>query len=351
MHAIPFFIVFLMPISAVVGLTLGGLWPLLTPILVFGAIPILDRFSGHDAHNPDAEQVAARDHNPLYRAALYLWVPAQLGVLGWGLLQARAGLSLGEGLALALCLGVISGGGGINVAHELMHHRSRLDRALAEILMYAVAYPWFCVEHVLGHHRRVATPADPATAALGTSLYAFLPRVLVGSVVSAWRLEADRCRRRGIAPHSLADRRLRYGIVLGVMVAALAAAGPAALALFGAQAIVAILLLETINYVEHYGLVREVGADGRPVRVAPVHSWNSTHRLTSWFLFQLPRHADHHAKASRPYWQLRTHDDAPMLPYGYPTMLMMAWVPPLWARTMDGRVATATARATRKLHA
>lgn len=340
MHAIPFYVVFLIPAAWVVGHALGGPWVLLPVVLIFGLVPALDAVLGHDRRDADPSEEQARARNPLYDLALFAWVPVQLTVLGLGLLRAVQGAGWAELAGLALATGILTGGGGINVAHELMHRVDPRHRALAEVLMLAVSYPWFCVEHVLGHHRRVATPEDPATSRLGESLYAFLPRTLWGGLRSAWGLERDRCARRGIRATSWRDRRTRYAVELAVLhLGVLALAGPAGWLFFLAQAGVAVLLLETINYVEHYGLMRADTGDGRFERVQPHHSWNSTHRLTGWFLFQLPRHADHHAHASRPYWKLRAWPDAPQLPFGYPTMVLVALVPPLWFRMMDARAA------------
>jgi alkane 1-monooxygenase len=254
--------------------------------------------------------------------------------VGWAL----SGAPVLDIVLLAVGTGVLTVGGGINIAHELMHRSRPLDQALAEVLMTSVSYPWFCVEHVLGHHRNVATPADPATARPGESVYAFLPRTLVGGLRSAWALERDRVRRRKLAPFGPRDRRTRYGAWLVLMYGTLAALGWQAVLFFAVQSLVAVLLLEVTNYLEHYGLQRAPLPGGRFERVQPHHSWNSAHRLTGRFLFNLPRHADHHAWASRPYWQLRHWPDAPQLPAGYTTMLIVALVPPLWRAIMDPRV-------------
>jgi alkane 1-monooxygenase len=278
---------------------------------------------------------------PLADVPLRLWIVVQVLVLGFTLWRIGEGVSGLEAAGLVVSMGLIAGGGGINVAHELMHRKARGDRALAEILMASVTYTWFCVEHVLGHHRNVATPLDAASSRAGETFWAFLPRVVTRSFASFWGLEATRIARRGIRAGSPADRRARYLAGLVALYAGLALIGWPAVLLFAAQSAVAITLLEVINYVEHYGLQRTEVAPGRYERVGPQHSWNSNHALTSAFLFNLPRHADHHANASRPYWALRAFPDAPELPLGYPTMVMIALVPPLWFRIMDPRLEAA----------
>ena len=178
-------------------------------------------------------------------------------------------------------------------------------------------------------------------------MYAFWPRTVGGGLASAWRLESARVERRGKA-WSLTDRRLRHPLLLvGTLALAVALGGVAGLVLFVLQSLVAITLLEVVNYVEHYGLQRAEVA-GRYERVQPHHSWNATHRLTNWFLFNLPRHADHHAWAHRPYMELRAWPDAPALPLGYPTMVLIALVPPLWFHIMDPRVAAVRQAAERE---
>jgi alkane 1-monooxygenase len=243
-----------------------------------------------------------------------------------------------EQVGLVASLGVMMGGFGINVGHELMHRARPSDRALAEILMASVSYPHFIVEHVLGHHKNVATPEDPATARLGESLYHFLPRTLVGGVQSAWRLEKKRVATHGLMRFGLRDRRLRYPLDVLLACAIIATfAGWIGVAYFAAESVIAILLLETINYVQHYGLARAEVSPGRYERVRDVHSWNSAVRVSNWYLFNLPRHSDHHSVASRPYPVLRHNGDSPQLPAGYGTMLLAAFVPPLWRRWMDAR--------------
>ena len=346
MSAVRFFAIYLLAGVYVLGWARGGAWPLLVPLWVFVAIPALDSLLGRDDGEP-AELPSPFVHE----LALRLWVPVQLGLLALTLVTAPS-YAWGERLLLAASLGLAVGAGGINVAHELLHRRSRLDRALAEVLMASASYTWFCVEHVLGHHRHVGTPADPASARLGESVYAFVPRSVVGGFASFLRIERAYAGRRGIPWWSLRDRRTRYLLGLAALYAGLAAAGGVvAVTVFAVQSVVAVGLLEVINYVEHYGLVRREVRPGEYERVEPAHSWNSTHAVTSAFLFNLPRHADHHAYASRPYWQLRAWPDAPQLPLGYATMVLVALLPPLWFRTMDPAVARVSARSSDPLSA
>ena len=338
LKAIPFLSGFVLSGTLLLSVALGGLWTLLTPLVAFFGLPLVDRLVGHDLEDTAEEGAAGF----WFDAVVRLWAPVQVGTL----LVVVSSVSTGawtapEILGLLLSASVMTAGGAINAAHELMHRKSSLDRALAEILMMTASYTHFCIEHVHGHHRHVATPLDPATARMGESLYAFLPRTLAGGLKSAIRIETGRNARRHIGWFTWRNRLSRY-LVLGV--ASWAAVGLAfgwrGLAFYLAQCLGGALFLEVINYVEHYGLMREEIAPGKYEKVQPRHSWNANDRVSNWWLFNLQRHADHHANASRPYYNLRAIEEGPQLPFSYPTMILLALVPPVWHALMDPAVRT-----------
>lgn len=305
----------------------GGAWVLAVPLFVYGALPLLDLATG-----PDKENRAPTAPGWVYRALPRLYVPVQLAVLAWtlGVLASAPPLVM-AGLLVATAINTALS---INVAHELMHRGGPVDGRLSVLLMGAAFYPHFVVEHVFGHHRHVATPLDPASARAGESLYHFLPRTLWGSLRSAWSIEVERSGSR-FGPK---NRVVRWWALTVAATLGLALGAPAVAALFVLQGLGAVLLLEVINYVEHYGLHRAELGPGRYERVRPAHSWNSPERVTNWVLLNLQRHSDHHAFAGRPYEQLRHHEDAPQLPAGYPWMMLLALLPPAWFRVMDPRV-------------
>ncbi len=347
MPATAFTIVLILPALHLVGLELRGAWVWAPLLVVFGLIPLLDPLFGRSLR----DRPEAAGHARRYDLLLELWFPLQAALIVWTLLALRERPATGasEWAGLAVSLALTTGAGGINIAHELMHRRGRLHRALGEALMSSVLYAHFCVEHVLGHHRMVATPEDGASARRGEAVYAFVPRSVVQGWRSAWRLEGQRCLRHGVGRLSLADRRLRHPLVQGALLAAVGLVfGAPGLTFFLAQAAGAVLLLEVINYIEHYGLARArvpaAGGGERWERVEPRHSWNSTNRLTGAFLFHLTRHSDHHAEASRPYDLLRALPAAPHLPAGYPAMMLLSLLPPLWFRVMDPRADAARAQ-------
>ncbi len=322
----------------VIGWLVGQNW--LTVLLVIVAMPLADAAIGRDTRNPGTGRTATAADARFQRWNLYAYVPVHLGLIVWGTaVFARGELPPSQALGLLLSVGLVTGGQGITIAHELGHARSRVERRLAQLLLVCVSYGHFFVEHNRGHHARVATHDDPATAQLGESLYRFLPHAIVGSAISAWKLESERLRRRGQATFGRHNQLLWFTAATLFAAAALFSVwGTAALVFFFGQSLVAIALLEAVNYVEHYGLVRGHERGGALERVGLHHSWNSSHRLSNVMLLNLQRHADHHANPSRPYHLLRHHEDSPQLPTGSPGMLLLALVPPLWFKVMDPRV-------------
>lgn len=275
-------------------------------------------------------------HGGWFRAVLWVYALIQAALLALGV-----GLSVrhDSGLAAAMlgvAIGMSTGSQGITFAHELGHSRSRADRALGWALMASVLYAHFMVEHYRGHHVRAATHDDPASARRGESLWRFLPRTLVGSWRSAWQLEARRLqqRRRGWMQSPLMWATALQALWL---VALTAAFGTVALLFWLVQAAHAVWLLETINYIEHYGLARRV-VDGRPEPFGVEHAWNADHLISNSLTANLQRHADHHMHAWKPYASLVSRDDAPQLPTGYAGCIWLAMWPSAWFAAMEPRL-------------
>ncbi|WP_459547728.1 alkane 1-monooxygenase [Nocardia sp. X0981] len=309
------------------------------PIMVLVIIPLLDVLIGDDGTNPREEDYEALSNDRYYRWCTYLFLPIQLiGLTLAGYLWAGSELSVVDKIGLATTLGLVSGIG-INAAHELGHRVERLERWLAKIALAQSGYGHFFVEHNRGHHVRVATPEDPASGRFGESLWEFLPRSVVGGFRSAIVLERQRLNRAGSGWWSPRNNILQAWSMTVVLFGAL-------MLVFGWQILPYLLLqaalgaglLETVNYIEHYGLLRERRPDGRYRRCTPRDSWNSDRLVTNIFLFHLQRHSDHHANPGRRYQTLRSSNEAPQLPAGYAAMVVLAVIPPLWRRVMDKRV-------------
>ena len=311
------------------------------PLMLFCVIPVIDLLTGLDRSNPPDEVISALEADRYYRWVTYLFLPLQYLALIWACwLWAGDTLSLVAEIGLALTIGTVAGVG-INTAHELGHKKEKVERWLAKIALAQSFYGHFYIEHNRGHHVRVATPDDPASSRLGENVYFFLPRTVTGGVRSAWRLEQPRFRRRDESHWSLRNDVINAWLMSVVLwVGLLAVFGLGILPFLVLQALVGIALLEIVNYLEHYGLLRQRERTGRWERVRPSHSWNSNNLATNVLLYHLQRHSDHHANPTRRYQALRDDETAPVLPTGYAGMIVLALVPPLWRRVMDPRVAT-----------
>ena len=338
-RALRYTLVFSSPILAFVAFWIGGIWTYALVILLFICVPLIEQILPADSSNlSEAERsVAARDK--LYDLQLYLMVP-----IAWALVIVfvatigEEGLSLMELIFRILTMGVICGQIGINVAHELGHRKLRWERGLAKTLLLSSLYMHFFIEHNRGHHKRVGTMEDPATARAGESLYAFFYRSLIFSYLSAWKLEIARLKKKGKPFFSLHNEMIIYQVLqAGVLLAIYLWQGWFPMLAFIAAAYIGIFLLENINYIEHYGLFRKKKGEGYE-KVQAKHSWNSDFVLGRLLLFELTRHSDHHCMASKKYQLLEHQPEAPQMPAGYPAMMLLALVPPLWFKTMNHRI-------------
>jgi alkane 1-monooxygenase len=316
-----------------------GVFWYIGPVLILGVIPALDVLAGLDRSNPPDDVIAMLEADKYYRWITYLYLPLQYAALFWAAwLWSGDSLTTSDKVGLALTVGTVAGIG-INTAHELGHKKEKLERWLAKIALAQSFYGHFYIEHNRGHHVRVATPDDPASARVGETVYAFLPRTVIGSLRSAWRLEKPRFARRKQSHWSIRNDVLNAWLMSVVLWAVLLGLfGVAILPYMLIQAAVGIVLLEIVNYLEHYGMMRKKEHTGRWERVRPSHSWNSNNIATNVLLYHLQRHSDHHANPTRRYQALRDFEQAPVLPTGYAGMILLALIPPLWFRLMDPRV-------------
>lgn len=314
-----------------------GMWALFAFFYVL--IPLLDWIVGEDFNNPPESLVPDLESDRYYSWVLYAFAPIQYGVFFVGCyLAATMDLAWYDMLGLMIGVGIV-GGFGINTGHELGHKKDAFDRWLARICLAQTAYGHFYVEHNRGHHKNVSTPVDPATSRMGEIFWTFLPRSVIGAVRSAWHLEAERLGRQGRSVWSVHNENLQaWAMTVVLFGGVIAWLGPKVIPFLIVQAAYGFSLLEVVNYLEHYGLLRRQGADGRFERCQSEHSWNSNHIVTNVFLYHLQRHSDHHAHPTRKYQALRHFEHAPQLPSGYAAMLLLAYVPPLWFKVMDKRL-------------
>jgi alkane 1-monooxygenase len=340
-EVLPFYQIFLVPLGVVLGYIVGNVVTLLSPFFVFVIIPLMDLLVGIDTTNPSSTEEEAWKEAGAFRVPTIICAFLQPAMVLWGAYAVTRGtLTTLELVGFTIAMGFSSGIMGINVSHELQHRvNQRLEPFLSLIMLLSVLYMHWAVEHVAGHHRNVATPKDPATGRLGESFYTFFPRTVFMGMKSSWDIEAARLKRKSQQVVSLHNRVLLYYVAEIALVAAVwAIFGKTAVIYLIGQSIVAISLLEIVNYVEHYGLLRKEISPGQYEPVTFQHSWNSSNWLTNRYLFNLQRHSDHHYKPDRRYPILRHFDQSPQLPTGYAGMLLLAYVPPLWRRVMDPRV-------------
>jgi len=340
-HAIPFWSSLVFVVVWLIAIINGGWWIILIPLYAIGIATLIDHFIGLSAENLDP---ATEDSSLFWhKLVTWIWVPIQISIILGALIAVFwfDHLSVTESIFLLLATGTVTGGIGITYAHELIHQKDKTERLLGDILLASVLYGHFRTEHILVHHRYVGTPRDTVTARYNESIYKFLPRALIGSFKSAWHVEADRQLKRGNQIGDWSNPFWRYGAGAAIMLFLSAAIGGwAGIALFIAQASVAVLYLEIIDYIEHYGLVRIHLGDGKYENTAPRHSWNGNQKFTNWLLINLQRHSDHHYKPDRRFPLLQTYDavEAPQLPYGYPFMAFIACNPRKFRRMMNPEV-------------
>jgi alkane 1-monooxygenase len=330
----------IIPISICISFYAKGLFSFFALFVAFVLLPTLELLLPTLTQNVSIDETEQRKHDRFFDLILWITLPIQFGLLIYfcTLLESSE-LASFETLGLISAMGIGCGIMGINAAHELGHRNNKYDQAMAKLLLSTSLYWHFFIEHNKGPHKNVSTPQDPASARLNEPVYTFYVRSIVGSFISAWHIEKKNCHRLGQRPWSLHNEVIR---AMGFQAALIAMIylffGERAVLGFLASALVGVLLLETVNYIEHYGLRRKEIAPERYEKTQPYHSWNADNPFSRAVLFDLSRHSDHHYNAAKKYQNLLTHENAPQLPTGYPGMMLLALIPPLWFRVMNPKV-------------
>ncbi len=316
-------------------------WIIFLPLLyAWGFIPLFELLVKPDEKNLEQaeEELARRDF--IYDLWLYVVVIFQYAALYLFLhSMVEPGLIWWESLGRIFVMGLLCGTFGINVAHELGHSKKPYEQFLAKMLLLSSLYMHFFIEHNKGHHKHVSTPEDPSSARYGESLYAFYVRSVVLSYLSAWRIANRELDKKGLPAIHYRNEMLQFQLIqLAFLLLIIYFFGLQACLFFMAAAVIGFLQLETVNYIEHYGLSRLKLEEGKYERPMPQHSWNSNHVLGRLMLFELSRHSDHHYMANRKYQVLRHHENAPQMPTGYPGMMILSLLPLAWFYVMNKRV-------------
>jgi alkane 1-monooxygenase len=339
-HLLKYILVYITPILVFVSIYLGGLYSYIAIIYVFGLIPFLEFFFSGTTQNMNEveESLALKDR--WYDLLLYSLVPIQVALLIYFLYRVDDdSLLLWEKIGLMTAFGMTCGALGINAAHELGHRNTWYEQMMSKILLATTQYMHFFIEHNRGHHKNVSTDEDPASARYGETVYGFFVRSIRDSWLSAWHLEGKRLAATKQGFWSLHNEMLRFQIIqLSILVAIFVIFDWQVLLFYLGGATIGFLLLETVNYIEHYGLRRKKISDGRYERTLPIHSWNSNHSLGRILLLEVTRHSDHHYLANRKYQILRHFDESPQMPTGYPGMMLLSLIPPLWFKVMHEQI-------------
>lgn len=332
----------LLPSLVWIGLAQGGLWTWLGVFFAFGIVPVAEFLRQGSSENFPETAEDSRSKMVFFDILLWLNVPIIYATIYFYLqfLTKNEATTAFEIIGLTLGTGLVCGSNGINAAHELGHRADRFSQFLSKMLLLPSLYLHFFIEHNRGHHKNVGTDKDAASAKLGENLYSFWVKSVVGSYRSAWEISNADLKKNGIPFFSFKNEMLAFQFIqIGWLAMIFIIFGTKGLLGAVAVAVVGFLLLETVNYIEHYGLRRKQFENGRFEPVLPRHSWNSNHHIGRIMLYELTRHSDHHYKSTRKYQVLRHHDDSPQLPLGYPGSILLALVPPLWFLVMDKRVA------------
>ena len=335
-----FFWAYLLPLSVLAGPIWGGFSWVSTFALAFVIVPTLDHLVGHETFTPLKEDDKSRINFKFFNVVVWLYTPIQLTLIYGGLYYIVTGdLALWEKFILAFNISLSSGALGFTLGHELGHKANKFEAFLTYLLYQSMNLMHFKLEHNVGHHTNVATYDDPATSRLNESFYSFFPRTVFGSYMSAFNYEQKRLKNKPLKERILSNHMYLLMVIQFLTnLTVYLLAGIEGLGFFLFISFITTAMLEVINYIEHYGLLRHKGKTGRYERVQPHHSWNANHKVSNIFLFRLQRHSDHHANPLRPYQILRDFEDVPQMPFGYPTMVLMALVPPLWKKVMNPKV-------------
>lgn len=339
-HLLKYSFVYVTPFMVFISICLGGPWSYLAVGYVFGLIPLLEFAFQGTTRNMDKVEEELAKKDKFYDFLLYSLVPIQFALMGYYLY--RVGdptLQLYEKIGMMISFGISCVSLGANAGHELGHRNTWYEQLMSKMLLATTQYMHFFIEHNRGHHKNVSTDDDPASSRYGETLYAFYFRSVPGSWLSAWHLEAERLKKAGHGTWSVHNEMIRFQFIQAIMLVAIALLlGWQTMVLYLGAATIGFLFLETVNYIEHYGLRRKMVDGAYYEKTMPIHSWNSNHSLGRILLLEVTRHSDHHYMANRKYQVLRHFDESPQMPAGYPAMLLLSFIPPLWFKVMHKQI-------------
>jgi len=324
------------PAVFTLSVVVGGYWGFATIAYVFGVVPILELLLPQSQENLASEEKIKKIKWGIFDLLLYTNLPIVFGLLAYfytNIVPQYDGIIV---LGYALSLGIVLGANGINVAHELGHRTTKTERFLGKLLLCPALYMHFYIEHNFGHHLHVATPEDGATAKYNQTVYSFWITSVSKQYIDAWKRQIHLLKANNFSFFSIKNDMLWYHFIQPLYLLTVYYLFSFEVVMFAFTiGVISFLFLESINYIEHYGLKRFKTPSGRYERVQPHHSWNSNFNIGRIVLYELTRHSDHHYKASKKYQILNSYKESPTLPLGYPASLLLSFIPPLWFKIIN----------------
>ena len=331
MKDVKYLMAFSVPLSVLISIYFREIFSYTSALYVFIFIPIVELFLPTHLSAFSEHESKSRLKDRFFDWLLYLNVPIVYISLFYGFYSfSYFDMQPYEYVGFALSLGILLATNAVNVAHELGHRNNSFDIFITRLLLLPCLYMHFTMEHNFGHHKNVATELDPATAKKGQTLYHFWFTSVFGQYKNAWQIQLRLLKNKKASFVSLENNLLLFMIYQVLYLTTIFTLfGKETLVLAFLVGVISFLFLETINYIEHYGLRRKKTGD-KYERVQNIHSWNSDHIMGRIILYELTRHSDHHFRASKKYQVLESLEDSPRLPFGYPMSMLLAFVPPLW---------------------
>lgn len=325
----------------VLGIWRGGFWLMPLTVFLMVLVPILDLLTGWQDDEHFETSDFSRAQVVLLRWNTRLYAVGYMAALVYVVLNIDRFSGLEFGL-LVSGMGLV-GGVGFGCAHELLHAPGRIDQMLQKIMTVFLFYPHYKLIHIRSHHHHAGTDHDENTAWMNESIYSYIFRTIPGSMVRCWQMEAKRHRavsRESFLKGFLMNKMVPYALGQVILLVALwVFAGPMGLLFYAAQLVVGHLILESVNYIQHYGLLRKL-RDGKYERTGPEHSWDTYHFFSSYVTFRVGHHSYHHI-AVQPYYLLDPEPEAPKLPVGYFWAIPIVLLPPVWRRWINPRIEAA----------
>ena len=340
MKYLKYLFAYTIPLSTYVSFYFGGYFSFFTLGYAFILIPSLELILNETDRKYSEDEKEDRLKNFLFDIMLYLNLPIVFILLSYGLNKLIVNsYETYEVIGLIFSLGILLATNAINVAHELGHRKNVLDKTLSKLLFLPCLYMHFYLEHNLGHHKNVGTQEDPATARYNQNLFHFWIESVIKQYFNAWSIQLRLLNIEKRTFFSIKNDMFFYTIFqIFYLIFLFQIVGLIGMIYGIIVAIISFLFLETINYIEHYGLKRKKLPSGRYERVEKFHSWNSNHIVGRIVLYELTRHSDHHYKSNKKYQILENINESPQLPFGYPTSMLLSFFPPLWFYVMNKRV-------------